>query len=268
MRVDAWIGEKIRNLTVPLNPSQNRDAIAADMLQQRSWDLWIKYETMTYLKKVTYLPKILVLAMSLLPVMSQAAFVLDTGTPTGTGGPLEISSADLVGAEFSATAGEDITQLSAYLAPGAGNGNSLIFDIFSGNLVGSHATKTLIGAMTATFSGTTGWTSTDVNWVVPTTGNYWFVIQGNGGGTTFDAPLETSTTTGTVPAREFVFSSNSGSSFSSSPSGIGLEVSVSAPEPATYGSIAGAGLLTLAVCAPRRQSFRREASITSPGKSK
>jgi hypothetical protein len=210
------------------------------------------------MKKVAMprLQKILMLAMSMLPVVSKAAFVLDTGTPTGTGGPLIVSSSQFLAGEFSVTAGEDITQLSAYLASATGNGNSLIFDIYSGTFIGSHAAKTLIDSTTATFSGTTGWTSANVNWVVPATGNYWFVIQGNGVGTTFDAPLETSTTTATVPAVEFASSSNSGSAFSSLASGIGLEVSVIVPEPATYGSIAGAGLLAFAVCTPRRQSFR------------
>jgi hypothetical protein len=214
---------------------------------------------------IPYIPKFLILAASMLPVVSKAAFILDTGTPTATGGPLIVSSAQSLAGEFSATAGETITQLSAYLAPGTGNGNSLVFDLYSGPITGRSTIKNLVDSTTATFGGTTGWTSVSVDWPVLTSGNYWFAIGVNGSGTTFDAPLETSTTTGTAPAAAFA-SANSGGTYSSLSSGIGLEVSAVVPEPVTYGSIAGAGLLALAVCKPMRRSFQRQGKIDLCGR--
>ena len=73
------------------------------------------------------LTNIVVLAAFLLPGISRAAFQLDTGTPTGSGGPLIVSSSQSLAGEFSAAAGETITQLAAYLSSSSGNGNSLAF---------------------------------------------------------------------------------------------------------------------------------------------
>jgi len=197
-------------------------------------------------------PNILIAAAFLLPGVSRAAFLLDTGTPAGSGAPLVVSSAQSLAGEFSATAGETITQLAAYLSPGTGSGNSLVFDLYSGTFIGSHATKTLVDGTIATFTGT-GWTSANVNWVVPTTGNYWFVVGPNGSSTALDAPTETSASTGTAPALGFAFS-NSGGSFTSTSSGFGLEVSGIVPEPATYGLFAGLGLCVVSL----GSQFRRK----------
>ncbi len=194
---------------------------------------------------IPHLAKILVLAAALSPVASNAAFyVLDSGTPTGSGAPVIVSSSQSVAGEFSAQAGENVTELSAYLSSVSGNGNSLIFDIYEGTFIGSHAQKTLETSVTATYTGA-GWTSASVNWVVPTTGNYWFTVGGNGTGTTFDAPLETSTGTGTVPALEFA--TGSSGTYTAYGNGFGFEISA-VPEPAAYGSMAGLGLLAMAAC--------------------
>ena len=205
--------------------------------------------------------KILVLTAALSPLSSKAAFyVLDSGTPTGSGAPLIVSSTASVAGEFSAQAGETITELSAYLSSVSGNGNSLIYDIYSGTFIGSHAQKTLLDSVTATFTGT-GWTSASVNWVVPATGNYWFAIEGNGVGTTYDVPLETSTTTGTVPALEFA--TGSSGTYTAYSNGVGFQVTA-VPEPATYGSMAGAGLFALSAGSLIRRKLRGQPKISLP----
>ena len=192
---------------------------------------------------ISKIAKIAALSLFLLPGLSRAAFVLDTGTPTGSSA-LIVSSSQFIAGEFSVTAGQTITQLAADLSSVSGNGNSLIIDLYSGPITGSHTQLHLVDSTTTTFNAS-GWTSANVNWVVPTTGNYWFAIGGNGVGTTYDAPTETSTSTGTVPALAFAFSS--GSQYSNLSSGIGMQVNVSVPEPATYGTLAGAGMLAVSL---------------------
>ncbi len=190
-------------------------------------------------------PKILMVSASLLPGVSQAAFLLDTGTPTGMGAPLELIGSQSLAGEFTATAGETITQLAAYVTPLTGNGNSLIFDLYSGPITGRNTIKDLVGSTTATLN-TSGWTTANVDFVLPTTGNYWFAVAANGSGTTFDMPLEAASGSGTVPAE--AFADYTGSQYASlSTTGVGLEVSGVVPEPATFGMLSGVGLLVIAV---------------------
>lgn len=211
------------------------------------------------------IPQILVLAAFLLPERAGATFVLDSGTPTSSTFPI-LNNTDWDAAEFSATAGETITQLSTYLTSMTGNGDNFAFDIYYNtangvNFLGTrNAQLSPDGLIALTATGTyaaSGWNSTSVNWVVPTTGDYWLAIQGDAPGTrslpNFDAQEETSASTGTVPALAFAY--DSGISFATG-SGvpIGLEVTVAAvPEPATWGSIAAGGLLVLCVWTARRR---------------
>jgi hypothetical protein len=101
---------------------------------------------------------------------------LDTGTPQGTTFPI-LNSVDWFAAEFTATAGETITQLSADLNPNlGGQGTALTFAIYSstGFIGGRNLTAQYTAG--ATFEGS-GWNSTSANWTVPTTGDYWVVLE-------------------------------------------------------------------------------------------
>jgi hypothetical protein len=206
-----------------------------------------------------------VAAVLLLPGVASAEFLLDTGTPTGTGGPAVLNSSSWVAAEFNATAGEDITALSAYLMPGAGAGqlsNTFTFDIYSStNFTG----RANLRSVPASFAGSytaDGWNTTAVNWIVPTTGEYWLALQVAPTGQTngLDLPQETSDTTGTEPAIAFARLTGSGTSSEYTTAGalpVGLEVTAS-PVPLPPGLLLlGSGLLGLGVMSRAQHSRKR-----------
>jgi hypothetical protein len=190
-------------------------------------------------------------ATLLLPGFAHAQILLDTGAPPSPAGTNYIvSAASSIAAEFSATAGETVTQLSAYLAPNAG-GSAFTFDIYSGlRTTGNRVQPVYIDNGTFT---STGWTSSTANWIVPATGNYWIALQATTGNS-FDAPAETSTSTGTVPALAFASSSTSSYYYTLSSSPIGLQVTAT-PEPTSW-------VLAL-VCAGMFYGLRRLALFRS-----
>jgi len=182
------------------------------------------------------------LAAALLsPAIANASFVLDTGTPGGTGNDV-VSSSTWYAEEFFVAQGVTVSGLAAYLTNGT-NGASLTFDIYSssgpgGNFLNNTAANRnadLVASTTGTFTAN-GWTSASVNWTPSTSGNYWLAIQQTspGAANQFDAPTEASTSTGTAPALGYaIYSTSAGSKFQSSAGDpIGLEVST-VPLPAS-----------------------------------
>jgi hypothetical protein len=145
------------------------------------------------------------LAAVALNIASASAFILDTGTPQGATFPI-LNSIDWFGAEFSATAGQTITELSAYLEPNTGGqGTAFTFAIYSdaGFIGGRNLTAQY--TVGATFESG-GWNSAVADWTVPTTGDYWVVLEMSSSGRNppaLDLVTETSDTTGTVPALAF-----------------------------------------------------------------
>ena len=69
-------------------------------------------------RKTTLLGGALAAAVLLLPGVASATLLLDTGNPTGTGGPAELVTASWSAAEFAAQPGENVLSLSAYLSAG------------------------------------------------------------------------------------------------------------------------------------------------------
>jgi hypothetical protein len=186
-----------------------------------------------------------VAAIALSPSIANASFVLDTGTPTSTSGPVVLNASQWLAGEFSVAAGEDITSLSAYLTQGAGQvGDTFSFDIYSnsGFINGRSYGNSLVYSATGTFTAN-GWNTTAVNWVPTSTGNYWLALQLTSANTNsithssraesgLDAPVETSATTGTVQALGFAYlgSGTLGQYTTAGASPIGLQINA-APVP-------------------------------------
>src|SRR5208282_3645729 len=100
-------------------------------------------------------------AALLLPGIASASLILDTGAPTSnTGAPVDtLSTTQFLAAEFTASVGEDIDSLSAYLTQGAGQpGDTFTYDIYSNaGFTNSPSTRPApVYSITGTFS-TNGW---------------------------------------------------------------------------------------------------------------
>jgi hypothetical protein len=215
-------------------------------------------------RKTTLLGGALAAAVLLLPGVASATLILDTGTPptTGTAGPALLNSSSWVAAEFSATAGEDITSVSAFLADGidqAGSGATFTFDIYSNsNFINGRSTSRTLAtpAITGTFT-VDGWNTATLNWIPTVSGNYWLALQVSSSTQTdgVDLPLESSNSTGTAPALAFarLGSGTSNEYVLSGALPVGLEVTATPPvplPPAVY--LFGSGLLGLGLLRRRK----------------
>jgi hypothetical protein len=182
--------------------------------------------------------------------------LLDTGTPSGTAAPALLYPAQSLGGEFAATAGQRITEVGAYLTAGtAVAGDSFEFEILSGSITTRNGFS-----VAATFADTftaNGWVVDNVNWTAPASADYWLALVQPTTGYQFDAPQESSATTGAAPALAFAFK-GTGSTYSTTGAPwIGLEVVAAAvPEPQSWASLA-LGLAALALTRARWRRTRR-----------
>jgi MYXO-CTERM domain-containing protein len=169
------------------------------------------------------------------PNAASASVLLNTGTPTGSGAPLLLYSAQSLAAEFSASAGAtSIGSLSAYLTKGTAQaGDSFTFDIYKSLPTTSNRSPQPIFSTSANWEQN-GWTTATVDWTLPGTGDYWLVLKNSSSGRSsyqFDAPQLTSSSAGPVPALAFEAAPTDGF-FAATTASFGVEV-ISAPEPSS-----------------------------------
>jgi hypothetical protein len=203
-------------------------------------------------------------AAALAPGMASAdSLILDPGTPlTGTGAPSPdiLNTAGWYAEEFTVTAGETITQLSAYLTQGVGGGNNTFtWDLYSasGTFLGATTSTRTPAVDTATGTYTAdGWNSVAVNWS-PTPGQYWVALQVGSTSMThgLDLPVEAVPSTGTLPATAFAFAAGTTGKYQLDANApVGMQVSA-VPLPAAVWLL-GSGLLGLGSLARRKTPTR------------
>jgi hypothetical protein len=194
----------------------------------------------------------LVLA-ALEPGVGHASLILDTGTPSGVS--VLLNTSNWYAAEFSVTAGETITQLSAFLNQGVGGvGSTFTWDIYSaaGTFIGANRESPSF-TTTGTFTGN-GWNTTSVNWTPTTPGLYWVALQVSSTAQTrgLNLPTEASTSSGTAPATGFAFAGSTGRYAPETNAPIGLQVNA-VPLPGAA-LLFGSGLLGVGSFVRRRRA--------------
>lgn len=189
------------------------------------------------------------------PGIASASYLLDTGTPTTGAASVILNASDWYAAEFTVTAGETITQLSAYMGTDLQTSGSFTWNLYSasGTFLGANRespTDTVAGAFAASgATGGTGWNSVAVDWT-PAAGLYWIALQVSSPSQTTGIDLPESTNSGTAPAGQFAFAGTNARFATAGAPAIGLQVSA-VPLPAAVW-LFGSGLLGLGSVIRRR----------------
>jgi hypothetical protein len=195
------------------------------------------------------------------PGLASATLVLDPGTPPLTGTSATLNSSDWYAEEFSLSAGETITQLSAFLTQGVGQPNdTFTFDLYSasGTFLGaSNGTReTATDSINGTFAAN-GWNSVSVNWSNLTAGNYWLAVEVSGMQQTrgLDLPTESSASAAgaTASPLAYAFAGTNHQFGTSGAPDVGLQVTAASPVPLPAAVwLLGSGLVALGAARRRR----------------
>jgi hypothetical protein len=195
------------------------------------------------------------------PAVSNAALVLDTGTPAANATAVALDANDFYAAEFSLAGGSTVTAIQAYLtnsffADSPGDTFTLsIYQDNNGNFLGNRGAAPVFSTQgTYTADGWNG--ASGLSWTASATGNYWAAIEINPpGDTAVQLGLLTPTTGGTAAALAFAFNDGSGNGYSSANAlPFAIQVTATAPVPLPAGLwLLGSGLTAMAAAARRRR---------------
>jgi len=206
---------------------------AAQTLAARTSCAQIPKEFRMNMKIISFGGTLLAAAL-LAPSLASASLVLDTGTPTSTSGGLELTQTGWYAAQFTLTSTENISSLSAYLAPL--DSTAFQFDIYSstGFLATRVGSLTALETISANYTAP-GYNTSNVNFNLGP-GTYWLALEitssAGRGGTGLDLPTAgISTSSGSAPAQAFAFyGASTEGEFAATSSGIGVQIQA-APVP-------------------------------------
>lgn len=194
------------------------------------------------------------LILGAVPAMSNAATILDTGTPTNAMLPLTLDGNDYIAAEFSLGSGQTITSILGYFTAGTSNvGDTFTVSLYSAdnNSVPDRRASPVWSSQ-ASFGGN-GWNGlSSLNVAALNAGKYWVAFEVNPFSDTVSA-LDAATpapNSGSHPALAFAF--NAGDGYTLTNNSFGVQVSA-VPIPAALW-LFGSGLLGLVGL--RRKAYR------------
>lgn len=194
----------------------------------------------------------LVLAGFLVPAAANAAFILDTGAPTGSGLPVTLDSNDFYAAEFSLAAGQTITGIQNYLTAGLdGSGATYTIALYTSSDFGTRSATPVFSGQ-ATF-GSDGWNGlSDLSLSGLAAGNYWEAVEVGASDSATGLSLPVPAANGTAPALAYAFNAGSGYT-SAGAQAIGAQITV-APVPLPAGVwLLASGLLGLTAARRNRR---------------
>ena len=186
----------------------------------------------------------IVVAGFLAPGAANAAFILDTGVPTGAGLPVTLDGNDFYAAEFTLGSGQTITGIQNYMTSGLDDsGATYTVALYSSSDFGTRAATPIFSSQaTFTADGWNGLSNLQLSGLAA--GNYWEAVEVGADDSATGLALPMPGGNGTVPAMAYAF--NAGSGYTSvGAQAIGAQVTVSpVPLPAAVWLL-GSGLLGL-----------------------
>ncbi len=150
-------------------------------------------------------------AACLMPLGAHAAFVLDTGTPSGNGFPVTLDGNDYYAAEFSLGASQTITAIQAFVTAGGSGqaGDTFTVALYSDSDFGGRNSSPVFSQQ-ATYQqdGWTGLTGLDITGLAA--GNYWAAVEVGANDFTAGLALPPPGGDGSVAALAYAFNAGGG----------------------------------------------------------